>query len=79
MQTRLKSAVGRKPEQLGAKNASCSVGYEEMLNEPIKFCPPVHRGSDLQEQVDVPAGWVPAHAKHGRSADRHGHRLQPKI
>ena len=35
-----------------------------MLSEIIKSCPPVRRGNDLQEQVDVPAGQVYAQAKH---------------
>ena len=35
-----------------------------MLSELIKLCPPVRRGNDLQEQVDVAAGRVRAQAKH---------------
>ena len=34
----------------------------EMLSGLIKFFPPVRRGNDLLEQVDIPAGHVHAQA-----------------
>lgn len=39
-----------------------------MLSGMIKFCPPVRRGNDLQEQVDVPAGQVHTQAKRAGNA-----------
>lgn len=34
-----------------------------MLNGLMKFCPPVRKGTNLQEQVGIPAGQVHPQAK----------------
>jgi len=49
----------------------------ELLSVLITLSPPVRRGNDLQEQVDVPAGKVYRQAKHAGTVQLSDEVIKP--